>query len=95
MDDIYGFSDRLLSELSRNPYVLKGEFLGRLGSVGFGSVSPVVSQILTQPNPYEDALRKARIYKYSEFSDPTNVNAYSLRNYGGADYYSNNFGRYS
>lgn len=91
MDDIYGFpSERLIAELARNPVVLKGEFLGR---TGFGT--PVVNQILTNPNPYRDALLKARLYKESEFSMPTSTSALSLSNYGDANYFSNNFGEFA
>jgi hypothetical protein len=55
----------LAAELSRDPVVLKGEFLGRLGYA-----APVIGQILTRPNPYRDALIKARLYKASDFSMP-------------------------
>lgn len=91
MDDIYGFpSDRIFAELARNPIVLKGEFLGR---TGFGT--PVVGQILINPNPYRDALLKARLYKESEFSMPTSTSALSLSNYGDANYFSSNFGEFA
>ena len=78
------------SELSWDPVVLKGEFLGRLGYA-----SPVVSQILTRPNPYRDALLKARLYKNSDFSMPTGTGELSLSNYGDSAYYSSDFGRYT
>jgi hypothetical protein len=91
MDDIYGFpSKRILAELSRDPLVLRGEFLGR---VGFAS--PVINQVLTQTNPYQDALLKARLYKASEYSMPTDTEMSGLSNYTDSDYYSTNFGRYS
>ena len=91
MDDISGFpARRLRAELFRDPFVLKGEFLGRLGYA-----NPVVSQILTQPNPYRDALIKARLYKASEFSMPTDTEALGLSNYGDAAYFSRDFGRYT
>lgn len=91
MDDIYGFpSERILAELSRNPLILKGEFLGR---TGFGT--PVVGQILTNPNPYRDALLKVRLYKESDLSMPTVTSASSLSNYGDADYFSSNFGEFA
>lgn len=78
------------AELSRDPVVLKGEFLGRLGFA-----APVVGQILTRPNPYRDALLKARLYKASEFSLPTDTEALGLSNYGDAAYFSRDFGRYT
>lgn len=85
-----GVTPDLAAELSRDPVVLKGEFLGRLGYA-----SPVVGQILTRPNPYRDALLKARLYKESEFSMPTGTEALGLSNYGDADYFSSEFGRYA
>lgn len=87
---VRGVSSDLAAELSRDPIVLKGEFLGRLGFA-----APVIGQILTQPNPYRDALLKARLYKASEFSMPTDTEALGLSNYGDAAYFSRDFGRYS
>jgi hypothetical protein len=78
------------SELSRDPVVLKGEYLGRLGLI-----SPVISQILREPNPYKEALRKARLYKASAFSMPTGTGSEDLSNYADADYYSSEFGRFA
>jgi len=85
-----GVTPDLAAELSRDPVVLKGEFLGRLGYA-----SPVVSQILTRPNPYRDALLKARLYKNSDFSMPVGTSELSLSNYGDSAYYSSDFGRYT
>jgi hypothetical protein len=85
-----GSTPDLAAELSRDPVVLKGEFLGRLGYA-----SPVVGQILTRPNPYRDALLKAKLYKESEFSMPTGTEALGLSNYGDASYYLRDFGRYT
>lgn len=55
----------------------------------------MVSQILTKPNPYRDALLKARLYKESDFSMPTGTEALGLSNYGDAAYFSRDFGRYT
>lgn len=85
-----GVTPDLAAELSRDPVVLKGEFLGRLGYA-----SPVVGQILTRPNPYRDALLRARLYKNSDFSMPTGTGELSLSNYGDSTYYSSDFGRYT
>lgn len=91
MDDISSFpARRLRAELFRDPLVLKGEFLGRLGYA-----NPVVGQILTRPNPYRDALLKARLYKNSDFSMPTGTSELSLSNYGDSTYFSSDFGRYT
>lgn len=87
---VRGTTPDLAAELSRDPVVVKGEFLGRLGFA-----SPVISQILTDPNPYRDALRKVRLYKESAYSMPTGTESLSLSNYGDARYYSTDFGRYA
>lgn len=70
--------------------VTKSEFLGRLGFA-----SPVVGQVFTRPNPYRDALMKARLYKASEFSMPSTTGSLGLSNYGDSDYYSSDFGQYT
>lgn len=76
--------------LSEPLSVAKSEFFGR---PGFGS--PVVGQLFSRPNPYRDALLKARLYKASEFSMPSDTEALGLSNYSDADYYSSNFGRFT
>jgi hypothetical protein len=70
--------------------VAKSEFLGRLGFA-----TPVAGQAFTQPNPYRDALMRARLYKASEFSMPSDTEALGLSNYGDAAYYSSDFGKYT
>lgn len=81
---------QLAPTLSEPLSVAKSEFLGRLGYA-----SPVIGQAFTRPNPYRDALVKARLYKASEFSMPSSTEALGLSNYGDADYYSSNFGKYT
>jgi hypothetical protein len=76
--------------LSEPLSVAKSQFSGLLGSG-----SPVVGQAFTRPNPYRDALVKARLYKASDFSMPTDTEALGLSNYGDASYYSSDFGRYT
>ena len=83
-------ASQLSPSLSDPLSVAKSEFLGRLGFA-----APVAGQVFTRPNPYRDALRKARLYKESEFSMPFNTEALGLSNYGDAEYYSSNFGKYT
>ena len=88
--------------LSRDPVVIKGRYVGAVPylppvpSFG-GRIGPqvVVGQGLTEPSPYRDALRRARLYKESALSMPTGTGANDLSNYGDADYFSKEFGIYA